>query len=61
MSIIEKIITKSNSHQIKTKKKPKTKTKAKFKNTFPFFKTINFTVIYVIRYQLKPVKMFIYI
>ena len=26
---------------------------AKFKNAFPFLKTINFTVINVIRYQLK--------
>ena len=29
---------------------------AKFENAFPFFKTINFTVINVIRYQLEPLK-----
>ena len=29
---------------------------AKIRNTFPFLKTINFTVINVIRYQLKPIK-----
>ena len=29
---------------------------AKFKNTFPFLKTIKFTVINVIRYQLKSLK-----
>ena len=29
---------------------------AKFKNTFPFLKTINCTIIIVIRYQLKTLK-----
>ena len=29
---------------------------AKFKITFPFLKPINFTIIFVIRYQLKPQK-----
>ena len=31
---------------------------AKFKNTFPFLKTINLTVINVIRNQLKPLKCY---
>ena len=77
MSIIKKIITKSNSLQLKTKTKQfnpyfirksmsprcdwltgwkKEQIGAKFRNTFPFLKTFNFTVINVIRYQLKSLK-----
>ena len=72
MSIIEKIITKSNSHQITTKIKqftmihqeiygtcPNANRKhigSKFGNIFPFLITIKITVINVIRYQLKPLK-----
>ena len=33
----------------------------KIKNNFPLLKLINFTVIIVVRYQLKPVKKFIFI
>ena len=29
---------------------------AKFENTFPFLKTLTFTIINFIRYQLKPLK-----
>ena len=78
MSTIEKIVTKSNSHRIKTKtkqfnlfsldkirdlttmrlvyKSTKKQINAKFKKTFPFLKIFNFTVINVIRYQLKSLK-----
>ena len=35
----------------------KEETAAEFKNIFPFLKTIIFTVINVIRYQIKPLKL----
>ena len=81
MSIIKKIITKSNSHQMATKTKQfnlyffgkvwdlpqmqlvqlvsrstKRAKRCEVQSTFPFLKTINFTVINVIRYQLKSPK-----